>query len=32
MNGSDSFGNWITDEYGLPAHNYTCNQLTNCIS
>lgn len=29
MNGSGSFGNWITDEYGLPAYNYTCNQLIN---
>jgi hypothetical protein len=26
--GSGYFGNWITDESGLPAYNYTCNQYT----
>jgi cellobiose phosphorylase len=26
--GSGYFGNWITDESGLPAYNYTCNQVT----
>jgi hypothetical protein len=26
--GSGYFGNWITDESGLPAYNYTCNQCT----
>lgn len=24
--GSGHFGNWITDEFGLPAFRYTCNQ------
>jgi hypothetical protein len=26
--GSGYFGNWIIDEAGLPAYNYTCNQLS----
>lgn len=26
--GSGYFGKWITDESGLPAYNYTCNQTT----
>lgn len=26
--GSGYFGNWIIDESGLPAYNYTCNQIT----
>lgn len=26
--GSGHFGAWITDEHGLPAYKYTCNQLT----
>jgi cellobiose phosphorylase len=26
--GSGYFGSWITDESGLPAYNYTCNQYT----
>jgi len=26
--GSGYFGEWITDEFGLPAYRYTCNQLT----
>ena len=26
--GSGHFGEWITDEFGLPAYHYTCNQLT----
>jgi len=26
--GSGYFGNWITDESGLPAYKYTCNQYT----
>lgn len=25
--GSGYFGEWITDEHGLPAYRYTCNQL-----
>ena len=24
--GSGNFGNWITDGYGLPAYDYTCDQ------
>ncbi|MFW9951205.1 MAG: GH36-type glycosyl hydrolase domain-containing protein, partial [Candidatus Thorarchaeota archaeon] len=28
MNGNGYFGEWITDEFGLPAYRYTCNQLT----
>lgn len=27
MNGNGNFGNWILDECGLPAYNYTCNQF-----
>jgi hypothetical protein len=26
--GSGYFGTWITDDYGLPAYKYTCNQIT----
>ncbi|MGA2924250.1 MAG: hypothetical protein ABSE28_24390 [Candidatus Sulfotelmatobacter sp.] len=26
--GSGHFGEWITDQFGLPAYRYTCNQLT----
>jgi hypothetical protein len=26
--GSGHFGQWITDRFGLPAYNYTCNQIT----
>ncbi|MHA2423253.1 MAG: GH36-type glycosyl hydrolase domain-containing protein [Candidatus Thorarchaeota archaeon] len=26
--GSGYFGEWITDEFGLPAYRYTCNQIT----
>lgn len=26
--GSGHFGEWITDEFGLPAYRYTCNQVT----
>jgi hypothetical protein len=26
--GSGHFGEWITDEFGLPAYRYTCNQLS----
>src|SRR5258708_4636909 len=26
--GSGYFGNWIEDEFGLPAFQYTCNQIT----
>jgi hypothetical protein len=26
--GSGNFGEWITDEFGLPAYRYTCNQST----
>ncbi|MFX1592448.1 MAG: GH36-type glycosyl hydrolase domain-containing protein, partial [Promethearchaeota archaeon] len=25
--GSGYFGEWITDEHGLPAYNYTCDQI-----
>jgi hypothetical protein len=25
--GSGHFGEWITDEHGLPAYNYTCDQI-----
>ena len=26
--GSGHFGEWITDQFGLPAYRYTCNQIT----
>ena len=26
--GSGYFGNWVSDPFGLPAYNYTCNQVT----
>ena len=26
--GSGHFGEWITDQFGLPAYRYTCDQLT----
>jgi hypothetical protein len=26
--GSGHFGDWVTDQFGLPAYRYTCNQLT----
>src|SRR5580658_3522070 len=26
--GSGHFGKWIDDPFGLPAYQYTCNQLT----
>src|SRR6202162_1739182 len=26
--GSGYFGEWITDQFGLPAYRYTCNQIT----
>ena len=26
--GSGNFGKWITDSFGLPAYQYTCNQIT----
>jgi len=32
MSGNGHFGEWITDEYGLPAYNYTCNQLIDSIA
>ena len=25
--GSGYFGEWIEDEFGLPAYRYTCNQM-----
>ena len=25
--GSGYFGEWITDQFGLPAYRYTCNQI-----
>ncbi len=25
--GSGHFGEWVTDQFGLPAYRYTCNQL-----
>ena len=25
--GSGHFGEWITDQFGLPAYRYTCNQI-----
>ena len=32
MDGNGHFGEWITDEYGLPAYNYTCNQLIDTVA
>ena len=26
--GSGHFGEWVTDQFGLPAYRYTCNQVT----
>jgi len=26
--GSGHFGEWITDQFGLPAYHYTCDQIT----
>ena len=26
--GSGHFGEWITDQFGLPAYRYTCNQIS----
>ena len=26
--GSGHFGEWITDQFGLPAYKYTCNQIS----
>ena len=26
--GSGHFGEWITDQFGLPAYRYTCDQIT----
>src|SRR5580692_11539450 len=26
--GSGHFGEWVTDEFGLPAYRYTCNQVS----
>lgn len=26
--GSGHFGDWITDQFGLPAYHYTCDQIT----
>jgi hypothetical protein len=26
--GSGYFGNWIEDQFGMPAYQYTCNQIT----
>lgn len=26
--GSGSFGEWVTDAFGLPAYHYTCDQIT----
>lgn len=26
--GSGNFGKWTTDSFGMPAYNYTCNQIT----
>lgn len=26
--GSGHFGSWITDDFGMPAYQYTCNQTT----
>src|SRR5277367_5498107 len=26
--GSGYFGEWITDQFGLPAYRYTCNQVS----
>ena len=30
--GNGNFGEWIEDNYGLPAYNYTCNQLISPIA
>ncbi len=32
MKGNGYFGEWIIDEYGLPAYNYKCNHLTDPIA
>lgn len=32
MKGNGYFGEWITDEFGLPAYNYKCNHLTDPIA
>ncbi|MFX1337448.1 MAG: GH36-type glycosyl hydrolase domain-containing protein [Promethearchaeota archaeon] len=32
MMGNGNFGDWIKDIYGLPAYNYTCNQLISPIA
>jgi hypothetical protein len=32
MKGNGNFGYWITDKYGLPAYNYTCNQYIEQIA
>ncbi|NVM17648.1 MAG: hypothetical protein HWN80_08015 [Candidatus Lokiarchaeota archaeon] len=32
MKGNGYFGEWFTDEYGLPAYNYKCNHLTDPIA
>src|SRR5581483_12448034 len=26
--GSGHFGKWISDSFGMPAYQYTCNQIT----
>jgi len=32
MIGNGYFGEWVTDEHGLPAYNYKCNHLTDPIA
>ena len=32
MKGNGYFGEWIIDKFGLPAYNYTCNQLIDPIA
>ncbi len=32
MKGNGYFGEWITDEHGLPTYNYKCNHLTDPIA
>lgn len=32
MRGDGNFGEWIKDNYGLPAYNYTCNQYIEPIA
>lgn len=30
--GSGHFGEWITDDFGLPAYRYTCNQTSDAMA